>query len=327
MVNKSQRLIEILMTINSRRKFTIRELTEQFQVSKRTILRDLQELSELGVPLYSELGVYGGYRLLNDRMLPPIHFTEKEAAALFFVSESLRNYRKLPFETEIETALKKFYHYLPPDSQAQIDRLRSKIMFFVPTRQLETPFLAELLEAAIDQYIVTITYESENGKSKRDIQCIGVYTMNGFWYCPAYCFQSQQYRVFRVDRIQSLVPTKDQSKKMDMDQFQIKDWVHLDDGEQELELSVLLTQRGVLKCKSDVWLSEGLIIHQDGSGRIQRKMAFSYVPWVVQYMIGCGSEAIVKQPTIVRELIIKQIEEIRNIYMEEGEIIETKKHR
>ncbi|WP_408010008.1 helix-turn-helix transcriptional regulator [Pseudalkalibacillus sp. A8] len=326
-MNKSQRLIEILMTINSRKKFTIRELTEQFQVSKRTILRDLQELSELGVPLYSEFGIHGGYRLLNDCMLPPIYFTEKEAAALFFVSESLRNYRHLPFETQIETALKKFYHYLPPDSKAQIDRLRSKILFFVPARQLETPFLAELLEASINQHIVTVTYESENGKSKRDIQCIGVYTMNGFWYCSAYCFKSQQYRVFRVDRVQSLASAKDQSKKMDMEHFQIKDWVHLDDGEQELKLNILLTQRGVLKCKSDMWLSEGLITHQDGSGKIQRKMAFSYVPWVVQYMIGCGSDAIVKEPVIVRELIMKQIEEIQRVYVKEGEIVETEKHR
>ncbi|KAA6452041.1 WYL domain-containing protein [Bacillus swezeyi] len=53
-------------------------------------------------------------------------------------------------------------------------------------------------------------------------QCIGVYTMNGFWYCPAYCFQSQQYRVFRVDRVQPLVPSKDPSEKWTWISFGLK---------------------------------------------------------------------------------------------------------
>ena len=60
-MSKTKRLIELMMTVNAKRKFTARELAEEFNVSYRTILRDLDELSELGVPLYSEVGADGGY--------------------------------------------------------------------------------------------------------------------------------------------------------------------------------------------------------------------------------------------------------------------------
>lgn len=82
-MSKSKRLLDLMMTVNRKRKFTVRELADEFGVSTRTILRDLQELGELGVPLYSEVGPHGGYQVLNERILPPIAFTEEEAVAIF----------------------------------------------------------------------------------------------------------------------------------------------------------------------------------------------------------------------------------------------------
>lgn len=82
-MSKSKRLLDLMMTVNRKRKFTVKELADEFNVSSRTILRDLQELGELGVPLYSEVGPHGGYQVLNERILPPIAFTEEEAVAIF----------------------------------------------------------------------------------------------------------------------------------------------------------------------------------------------------------------------------------------------------
>lgn len=88
-MSKSKRLMELMMTVNRKRRFTVKELAQEFGVSSRTILRDLQELSELGVPLYSEVGPHGGYQVLNERVLPPIAFTEEEAVSIFFASHAL----------------------------------------------------------------------------------------------------------------------------------------------------------------------------------------------------------------------------------------------
>ncbi len=61
---KAQRLIELMITINAKKDFTVGELAKEFCVSKRTILRDLQELEEAGFPLYSEVGAAGGYHIV-----------------------------------------------------------------------------------------------------------------------------------------------------------------------------------------------------------------------------------------------------------------------
>lgn len=150
-MSKSKRLMELMMTVNRKRKFTVKELAREFGVSPRTILRDLQELSELGVPLYSEVGPHGGYQVLNERVLPPIAFTEEEAVSIFFASHALRHYRFLPFETEASSALSKFYHYMPGDVRDRIDQMKNRVDFVTPERQSAFPYLAVLLDGAVRQ--------------------------------------------------------------------------------------------------------------------------------------------------------------------------------
>ena len=106
-MSKTERLIAMMMTINSKRHFTVGELAEEFSVSKRTILRDLQALEEVGFPLYSEVGAAGGYHVLKERVLPPIAFSENEAMAIFFAYQSLQYYKDIPFKQESLSVLKK----------------------------------------------------------------------------------------------------------------------------------------------------------------------------------------------------------------------------
>lgn len=317
-MNKSQRLLNILMTISSKKKFNIKDLTEEFQVSKRTILRDLQELSEMGVPLYSELGINGGYHILKDHTLPAIRFTKNEAIGLFFIAESLKYYSQLPFESETQAALKKFYHYLPSKVKNKIDQMRSKILFWVPNRPLKTPFLSDLLEASLNQSRITVSYESQNGVSSRDIQVIGVYTMNGFWYCPAYCYKSQDYRTFRVDRILSFAVPTEAVEKVDLSNHHVTDWVFPNkvesDLDQTLTLKVELNKRGVWQCKSDFWMSQGMTIHKDETGTIIKTIQASDVPCVVDTIMQWGTDAVVMEPALIRDLIIKRTKDILSLY-------------
>lgn len=197
-MHKAQRLIQLMMKVNERKKFTIQEMAEECGVSRRTMIRDLMELSELGVPLYSEAGPNGGYRVLREKVLPPISFTEHEAIALFFACQSLHNYKALPFKNEVNTALDKFFYYLSSELKQKIESMQQRLLFWVPPHELEVPFLKELLDAALQQQVVTILYESATTKN-RTIQPLGIYTMNGLWYCQAYCFLAEDYRVFRID--------------------------------------------------------------------------------------------------------------------------------
>ena len=103
------------MVINQKRKFTVQELADEFAVSKRTIFRDLQDLSEWGVPLYAERGPHGGYKILKERVLPPpSHSRRKDEVAIFFAIHALRHYSSLPFKTELTTGYTKIFSLSAP---------------------------------------------------------------------------------------------------------------------------------------------------------------------------------------------------------------------
>jgi predicted DNA-binding transcriptional regulator YafY len=313
-MSKSQRLIELMMTINTKRKFTVKELANEFGVSSRTILRDLQELSELGVPLYSEVGPHGGYQVLRERILPPIIFSEDEAIAMFFAYQSLQRYTDLPFETQSISALKKFYHYLPSDVKYRIDQMSDRMIFWVDNYNLTFPYLKDLLQASIEQKVVSIAYDSKSGINEREIQPIGVYTVNGLWYCPAYCFHKGGYRLFRVDRVQSLQVEENQSRRKDLNGFKIKDWFKPYEIPNTLNLSVKLSRNGVRRCKTDPFLEKALTIHEDGTGSIRTKINASDVSFVARNFLGFGTDAIVEEPAEVVEQIKELLEQMRELY-------------
>lgn len=312
---KAKRLIELLMTINTKKKFTVGELAREFDVSKRTILRDLQELSEAGLPLYSEVGANGGYQVLKERTLPPISFTESEAVSMFFAYQSLQYYTSLPFQDESISALKKFYNYLPSDVKDRINKIKNHITFWIPPRELSTPHLKELLQCAIDQHVVTILYDSQKEIAYREIQPIGIYSMNGMWYCPAFCFKAEEIRVFRVDRIKELSFSAKQKPKKEITKHTIHEYHQgLEEGRQQLPFVVRLTRNGVKRCETDPWLSNSIRVHPAGDWMIESHISISFISWAADFFISCGIDAKVERPDILIKQIKKKIRELANYY-------------
>src|SRR5258707_9664241 len=101
------RVLGILLFLRSTSSTSAAELARQFDVSTRTIYRDLETLSALGVPLYAERGRKGGVRLLPGYFLPPLMFTQQEAIALLLGLTLQRSLRAIPFPIERDLAEKK----------------------------------------------------------------------------------------------------------------------------------------------------------------------------------------------------------------------------
>lgn len=310
---KSKRLMELMMAVNRKRRFKVQELADEFGVSKRTILRDLQELSELGVPLYSEVGPHGGYQVVRERVLPPIAFTEVEAAAMFFAAHALRHYSSLPFESESVSALRKFYLHMPGDVRNRIDSMKNRLDFIAPTRREDAPYLAIVLEAAVEQKVLVIEYDSDNkGVSSRPIQPVLLYANQGYWYCLAYCFLRQGYRLFRCDRIRSAVCDTSGIKALELGD------IHLTWREEEepvkdpLRLRAYLSRKGVQRCEAEIWLS--LQLNADGSGFIDKVVSRAHLSFYAEFFIGLGDEVILEEPEELREAIRKRLAELLSRY-------------
>jgi predicted DNA-binding transcriptional regulator YafY len=296
-MSKVQRLIELMMTVNARRKFTARELAEEFGVSYRTILRDLDELSAIGVPLYSEVGADGGYYVLNERMLPPVLLRESEAVALYFAFQSLKFFGSLPFETETGYVLKKFYQNLSPDAKVRIDTMKDRIVFWSPNRVQPADYLEIILNAAVEQSALSIHYDSWQGVRERIIQPIGLYSYNGFWYCPAYCFLRKDVRLFRADRIKKAVKTE--TEMQDLVYRSVMDWIELSEKEiaEPITFSVELTKEGVRRAMSELDLERIVNERENGTGWIKAEIPKSELYYFVDLIWIFGNEAFILEPS------------------------------
>ncbi len=313
-MSKAERLIEMMITINAKKDFTVGELANEFSVSKRTILRDLQELERAGFPLYSEVGAAGGYHILKERILPPIAFSESEARAVFFACQALQFYRDLPFEQETISVLKKFLNCLPLDVQNGIAQIQNKIAFWTPDRHCDSPLLKSIFLITINHHAATIRYSSTYSESTRTIVPIGLYAMNGLWYCPAYCTTANQTRVFRVDRIKEIIEEKPYPKGKYPIPASIQEYLEKTEVKNDCHIKIRLTDIGVKRCESECLLASGLKTFPTGGGIIDMDINHTALEWVAGYILPFGSDATVLEPTELIELIQQKINELQQHY-------------
>jgi len=176
--------------------------------------------------------------------------------------------------------------------------------------------LSLLLDAAIDQKVLRVEYESKQRKQSRDVQPLGIYANNGFWYCPAYCFHRRDFRLFRCDRVRSVELSE--LKALDLTQVHIGNWEsYLEEESPAYELYVELTATGVQRCESEMWPAHNMQIHvrEDGTGWLDNPIPTDSLPFFGQFFIGLGTDAKVKAPDkliqVMREMLDKLMAQYR----------------
>ncbi len=318
-MSKAERLIEMMITINAKKDFTAGELATEFSVSRRTILRDLQELEQAGFPLYSEVGAAGGYHILKERILPPVTFSESEAKAIFFACQALQFYRNLPFEQETISVLKKFLNCLPLDIQSSITQIQNQVMFWIPDRHCDAPLLKSMFHIVVSRHAATIRYASMHSESIRTIIPIGLYAMNGLWYCPAYCTAANEIREFRVDRIKEIVAKKPYPKGKYPIPASIQEYLENLEVGNDCHLKIKLTDVGVKRCETECLLARGLKTFSTGGGIIDMKIRHATLEWVADYFLPLGNNATVLEPVELIQLMKHKISELyQHYYQSEG---------
>ena len=128
-MTRIERGFAILLLLSDGRLVTAPELAERFEVSVRTIYRDMEMLSASGVPVYAERGVEGGYRLMEGFFLPPVSFSRDEAVAVLMGLALARGLRVPPFPEKLESAEQKLVSVLPERMRALLTETRRLIGF------------------------------------------------------------------------------------------------------------------------------------------------------------------------------------------------------
>ncbi|ASS67997.1 MULTISPECIES: WYL domain-containing protein [unclassified Paenibacillus] len=210
-MNRNDRLIALLIALQ-RNSYTAAQLAERFEVSERTILRDMQSLSEMGVPLYSATGPGGGFRLMDGYRLPPLQLDAQEALTALFALHAVTRFGDSPFNRERWTVLDKIRALLPEETLRQVEPILGKMHLEVPRRSVRSPMLPLLLELLAESRTLRTLYRSQTSRRWLELQPVRVYAAHGFWYCEAFSPLHGEVRTFRVDRMEELQPLEEGSE-------------------------------------------------------------------------------------------------------------------
>lgn len=313
-MSKTKLLFDLIMYVNTKRNFTAEEVAREYNVSVRTAHRYLMELSEMGVPLYTEPGRNGGYRVLNNRVLPPITFNENEAFAIFFAFQSLKFYNSLPFEIDIKSVSRKLYQSLPSDTKDKIDKLDNVLSFWNIKRSTPSPFIKEIIDAALESHVLSIEYKSKYKNTYREITPIGVYAYYGFWYMPAFDFYQNKIKVFRLDRIVSLVNTY----KKNTININLNEWLKklsTQEPNDPIHLFAELTREGIRQCNNQPWLESHIKITNEDYGYIDMQIDRSDIDFVSKFFIQLGTNAKVLESQEIKDTIRSHLQDTLLNYM------------
>jgi predicted DNA-binding transcriptional regulator YafY len=205
-MNRVDRLFAILLFFQRKKRVRAGDLARFFEVSERTIYRDIMALCESGVPIISRPGE--GYELAEGYYLPPLMFTPAEASAVALASQMLISHATGRVVADAEQALAKIVAPLSERTRQQITDLGAIFRFLAPPGliDLDDNRLATLYRAAHERRLLRLQYHSysHNETTVRDVELQQLSYYGGVWYLGGYCRLRQGMREFRVERIDRL---------------------------------------------------------------------------------------------------------------------------
>lgn len=219
---RASRLLSILILLQMRGRLSAEALAAEFEVSVRTIYRDIDQLSAAGVPVYAERGRAGGFALLDGYRTKLTGFTPAEADALVLAGVGGAA-ADLGIGAEAAAAQLKLLASLPPDAGASAQRVAQRFHLDPAnwyTRAEALPLLPKVAEAVWLEKRVRVRYESWKDEVTRELDPLGLVLKGGLWYLIAAVNAAPRtYRVSNIRELQILEAGARRPRRFDLARF------------------------------------------------------------------------------------------------------------
>lgn len=296
------RLFEIIYLLLNKKFMTANELAEHFEVSVRTIYRDIDTLSLAGIPIYALQGKGGGISLLEHYVLDKSVLSEREQNEILYALQSL-NVTQVP---EADKVLAKLSSLFKKSRTNWIE------VDFSPWGSDDKGFSQfTLIKAAILSHkIIEFNYFGSSGeKTARRVEPMKLIFKINAWYLQAFCLTRNELRMFKIVRMADVRITEDPFTQM------IPEPLPGGGQEQEtqkwIELCLNISADGAYRVY-DEFKEKEITKNTDGSFTIMTTLPES--DWLIRYILSFGSEAEVKSPQYIRDMLQFELNKITMKY-------------
>lgn len=303
-MNRVDRLLAIILYLQSRRYCTAEMMAEHFGLSVRTIYRDLAAIAEAGVPIMAEAGL--GYRLMKGYLLPPVNFSEQEAMALSTGLMLAQRMTSQSYLQLMQSALDKVKAVLPGESKNRLEHLADAMA--TPANALPLQADLSLLQQAIARrQLVQFCYQKADlSQSNRLAEPAGLIYYLGRWHFIAWCRLRNAYRDFRTDRISQLQLLTE--TVISRDNFNARDFIRQSTPDAPLQATVCFTAVAADRAKREWW--QGVTAEQHNAKTVQLTLNCSDWPSLASWLLSLGNSATVIEPTALIDELRQQSQAI-----------------
>lgn len=314
-LNKMDRMLAIILKLQGKGMARAEDLAATFETSVRTIYRDVQALSEAGVPLIGTPGQ--GYSLMEGYFLPPVQLTTEEAVTLLLGTEFVKHYFDQAYLTKAQTSKIKIESILPEKVRREAEKTRADIRLLLgkidEVRSKETKNMSLLREAIVEMKKVHFCYvktamSASKKKTERTVDPYGLVLINGSWVLLAYCELRQSIRHFRLSRINELVLVN--KRFLRPTDFELQTYVPQDD--RHLHVQILLDTCFAERLEEENYFYVETVEEQE-QGLLVTLRVRHYIE-VISWILGWGSHARVLQPEALKQLMLEEVKKMLQHY-------------
>jgi predicted DNA-binding transcriptional regulator YafY len=333
---QASRLLSILMLLQSRGRLTATELAQEMEVSPRTILRDVDQLSAAGVPLWGTRGRQGGFQLRAGWSTTLTGMTEPEANALLLAGLPGAA-TELGLGAAAASARLKLVASLPVEWRAQAVRIGQQLHFDPVDwyRAADTPrHLRDVAQAVWQGRRLRIHYESWSGTAWREIEPLGLVLKGGAWYVMARPAGNAEVRTFRLASIraaQASDATFRRPRRFDLAQAWRASVQRFESGLRTFEAHLRISPRAAawlanarVPCKEAPVITLANIApkdtaHTSSNDRREVRVRFESIEQGAREVLGWGDEVEVVEPAALRDEIRRLLEALVLRYKKDSE--------
>ena len=317
---RADRLLSIVLLLQTSPRLTSRVLAQRLEVSERTIHRDMEALSGAGIPVVADRGATGGWSLMSDYKTTLTGLNESEIQSLF-LTKPTKALADLNLERAAEGALLKLLASVPNSYRQSVERARQRIFIDVTgwaKREEAVPLLPLLQESIWLERQLNITYERgiDCEPIKRKLSPVGLVAKGSAWYLVALVdSQLRSYRVSRISHAEVLDEVAQFPEEFDLEQYWLQSTQHFK--------SQLPHYCATFRVSPDVFprlsfagrfARVGKPVSTDARGWIELEVGFDVEEMACEYALSFGPKLEVIAPTSLREKVIEMAKRVLDFY-------------
>jgi len=318
-MNRIDRISAILIQLQSRRVVKAGDIAERFNISLRTVYRDIKTLEEAGIPLIGEAGV--GYSIMDGYRLPPVMFTREEATAFLTAEKFVEKLTDASTNAQYQSAMYKVRAILKTSEKDALENLDGSIEVMKSHSQRRAAgtndHIQTILDSIIHKKVLCIDYFAAHNQenTRRDIEPVGVVYLDAFWHLIAYCRLRNDYRDFRIDRIRKLVVT-DNSYNSSKHPT-LKAYIAQTIKEKDLQMVVIRVDKEIYNYLEHQKYYSGFISEKNVGNKIEMTFLTAFIEGFARWYMMFGDHAEIIKPDTLKDRVAEIITAISQKNLQE----------